>query len=462
MEKKTILIADDESSLRKLLSLILKEQGYRIIAAKDGGEAYALFKAHQIDLVLMDIRMPYMDGLEVLKKIKEKSDIPVILMTAYAGVKTAVEAIKEDAFDYIVKPFDLNKVIVLVKKGLDNYSANQSSHLARLTTKIELDGHNSEMILTNSPIMMNLCRDIAKVSQTNATVLVSGESGSGKELVAKAIHYHSPRSKGAFIKVNCGALAESLLESTLFGHEKGAFTGAEQRQQGLFERANQGTLLLDEVGEMSMALQVKLLRVLQEKEFEPLGSAKTIQTDFRLIAATNSDLPKMVSEDKFRMDLFYRLNVVHLALPPLRERFEDVTVLANYFVQKFGKENHKSSLRLTEDVLSLLNNYSWPGNVRELSNVIEHAVVMSAGLFICENDLPQYMQMSSRKSHLNNFVEESAEMDAPLKETMKSYEKEIIINTLKMHNSHRGQTAKALGISMRTLMYKIQEHNIED
>ncbi|KES10312.1 Response regulator containing CheY-like receiver domain, partial [Snodgrassella alvi SCGC AB-598-O02] len=313
-----ILIVEDELNLRKLLSLILSQQHYQVITVDNAEEAMAIIQQQDIDLILLDNRLPGMSGLEALKQIKETApDIFVILMTAYAGVDTAVEALKLGAIDYIVKPFDLNDLKALVKRTLELGKAKKQG--LNLSPKIELvSSDNKGHILTNSPNMMELCRNIAKVSQTKTTVLITGESGTGKELVAKTIHYYSTRSTGPFIKVNCGALPETLLESTLFGHEKGSFTGAYQRQIGLFERAHQGTLFLDEVAEMSTNLQVKLLRVIQEKEFEPIGGTRLIKTDFRLIAATNRSLQDMISSGEFRQDLFYRLNVMGLCLPPLR------------------------------------------------------------------------------------------------------------------------------------------------
>lgn len=463
MEKYTILVADDEDNVSKLLALVLKEKGYRIILAKNGQEALAQFKQMSMALVLMDIRMPEMDGLTALRKLKEiNKSVPIILMTAYAGVETAVDALKLGAFDYIIKPFDLEDVLSLVKKALD-YSQNQVEDMAILD-KLALYDENgqSQKILTNSPLMMALCRNIAKVSQTSATVLITGESGVGKELVAKAIHYHSPRSTGPFIKVNCGALPETLLESALFGHEKGAFTGAQQRQLGLFERANHGTLFLDEVGEMSASLQVKLLRVLQEREFEPLGSHKTIQTDFRLIAATNRNLHDMVKENRFRMDLFYRLNVMPFVIPPLRKRPEDIALLANYFVQKFCTEHQNNYLKLTPEAEQILEQYSWPGNVRELSNAIEHAVVMSTGMFIYPSDLPNHLINGHNDEVRICLLHNGDDNDRQtLKETMKTYEREVIHNALRSNQGHRELTAKALGVSKRTLLYKIQEYEID-
>lgn len=455
-----ILIVEDELNLRKLLSIILSQEHDQVITVDNAEEAMSIIQQQPIDLILMDNRLPGMSGLAALKQIKEADpDIFIILMTAYAGVDTAVEALKHGAIDYIVKPFDLNDLKALVKRTLEFGKAKKQG--INLSPKIELStSDNKGHILTNSPNMMELCRNIAKVSQTKTTVLITGESGTGKELVAKTIHYYSTRSTGPFIKVNCGALPETLLESTLFGHEKGSFTGAYQRQKGLFERAHLGTLFLDEVAEMSTNLQVKLLRVIQEKEFEPIGGNKPIKTDFRLIAATNRSLQDMISSGEFRQDLFYRLNVMGLSLPPLRDRTNDVMLLARYFANQFCHENNKELLDFSISAVEVLNQYHWPGNVRELSNAIEHAVIMSNGLFIYPQDLPEHILTHHKTPAFNPDFAETEQHGVTLKDKVKNYEKELIINELKRNHGHRENTAKSLGISKRTLLYKIQEYEI--
>ncbi|PIT11736.1 two-component system response regulator [Snodgrassella alvi] len=455
-----ILIVEDELNLRKLLSIFLTQQQYQVIAVDNAEEAIELLAQQPIDLILMDNRLPQMTGLEALKIIKEiHPEMFIILMTAYAGVDTAVEALKLGAIDYIVKPFDLNELKALIKRTLELSKAKKQG--IDLSPKIQLsNSDNQGHILTNSPNMMELCRNIAKISQTKTTVLITGESGTGKELVAKTIHYYSTRSTGPFIKVNCGALPETLLESTLFGHEKGSFTGAYQRQIGLFERAHRGTLFLDEVAEMSTNLQVKLLRVIQEREFEPLGGSRLIKTDFRLIAATNRSLQDMISTGEFREDLFYRLNVMELSLPPLRNRKNDVMLLARYFANQFCHENNKELLDFSISAVEVLNQYAWPGNVRELSNAIEHAVVMSNGLFIYPQDLPAHIVAHKKTPDFNPGFDEDEQHGATLKEKVKFYEKELIINELKINHGHRENTARSLGISKRTLLYKMQEYEI--
>ncbi|KDN11496.1 two-component system response regulator [Snodgrassella communis] len=457
-----ILIVEDELNLRKLLSIFLTQQQYQVIAVDNAEEAIELLAQQPIDLILMDNRLPQMTGLEALKIIKEiHPEMFIILMTAYAGVDTAVEALKLGAIDYIVKPFDLNELKALIKRTLELSKAKKQG--IDLSPKIQLsNSDNQGHILTNSPNMMELCRNIAKISQTKTTVLITGESGTGKELVAKTIHYYSTRSTGPFIKVNCGALPETLLESTLFGHEKGSFTGAYQRQIGLFERAHRGTLFLDEVAEMSTNLQVKLLRVIQEREFEPLGGSRLIKTDFRLIAATNRSLQDMISTGEFREDLFYRLNVMELSLPPLRNRKNDVMLLARYFANQFCHENNKELLDFSISAVEVLNQYAWPGNVRELSNAIEHAVVMSNGLFIYPQDLPAHIIAHKKTPDFNPDFSEDEQSSTTLKEKVKIYEKELIINELKLNRGHRENTARSLGISKRTLLYKMQEYEIAE
>lgn len=455
-----ILIVEDEVNLRKLLTILLLQEHYQVIAVDNGEAALKLIEQEPVDLILLDNRLPQMSGLDTLKIIKElHPDMYVILMTAYAGVDTAVEALKLGAYDYIVKPFDLNELKALIHRTLELNKAKKQG--INLLPKIELtNSDNNGRILTNSPNMMELCRNIAKVSQTKTTVLISGESGTGKELVAKTIHFYSTRSTGPFIKVNCGALPETLLESTLFGNEKGSFTGAFQRQIGLFERAHLGTLFLDEVGEMSTNLQVKLLRVIQEKEFEPIGGNKLIKTDFRLITATNRNLQDLVEAGKFRQDLFYRLNVMALDLPPLRDRQNDVMLLARYFANQFCQENNKQLLDFSIDAVEALNQYAWPGNIRELSNAIEYAVIMSKGLFIYSQDLPAHVIANKKMPNLSPNFNDYDSLGTTLKEKVKNYEKELIINELKFHNGHRENTAKSLGVSKRTLLYKMQEYEI--
>lgn len=448
-----ILIVDDEDSVRRLLSAVLSGEGYQVDTAADGREGLEKFKNWRPELVLLDIRMPEMDGLTALGEIRRcQPTAKVILMTAFAAVDTAVTALKEGAFDYIIKPFNLDEVKLL---------ASRAKEMSRMTEEIsllhrELNAlYRLDNFLTNSTRMKELCRTVAKVAQSNANVLVCGESGTGKELIANTIHYNSQRRKGPFIKVNCGALPEGLLESELFGHEKGAFTGAVGRRIGRFEQAAGGTLLLDEIGEMPLSLQVKLLRVLQEKEFQRLGSSETLKTDVRVIGATNRSLQKMVVEGSFRQDLFYRLNVVTLELLPLRERPEDVSLLANHFLQKFSGDNGRDMIGFDRATVRLLERHDWPGNVRELANVVERAVIMSTEQIVFPEDLPDGL---GRKAESNSGYKGAGRS---LKELVKAAESDFIREALLNNGGNKVQTARELGISRRSLLYKVQEYGLE-
>ncbi len=452
-----ILIADDEENVRSLLATVFGPPIYEPICAANGKEAVMLFEQQAPDLVLMDIRMPDLDGIEALQKMREHSQsVPVILMTAYAAVDSAVEALRLGAFDYVIKPFSLDELRIIVERALQMRAMKREINQLH---KALSHSYRWDQILTNNPRMMALCRDIAKIAATKASVLISGESGTGKELIAKAIHYNSDRAKGPLIKVNCAALPETLLESELFGHEKGAFTGAQQLRQGLFERADKGTLFLDEVGEMPAKLQVKLLRVLQEREFERIGGSKTISTDIRLVSATNRDLSAQVAKGEFRQDLFYRLNVIHLSPPPLRERSEDIPLLARFFLEKYREENNKDIIELDPSTLDLMRSYDWPGNIRELSNALERAVIMCTGAVIFPEDLPQEMQQP-HGDEINNTSVYSAGQS--LKDSMKGYEKSLIGSVLNTCQGNRTQTAKTLGISRRSLLYKLNEYDIAE
>lgn len=452
----TILVVDDEDSVRKLLSAVLRREGYQVITAASGEEAIVSFREDQPDLIIMDIRMPNIDGITAFKEMRQlRKQVPVILMTAYAAVETAVEAIKLGAFDYLIKPFDIEEVKLLTNRAIQ--LQKMSAKIVALNRQL-VDSYRLDKIITNSPKMKELCRDIAKIAQSNASVLITGESGTGKELIANTIHYNSKRSSGPFIKINCGALPETLLESELFGHEKGAFTGAVTRRSGRFEQADHGTLFLDEIGEISPNLQVKLLRVLQEREFERVGGNQTVKTDIRVLAATNRNLADMVKQGTFRQDLYYRLNVVCLSAPPLRERREDIELLAGFFLQKFAAENEKNIMGFDPEVLKLLENYNWPGNVRELANVVERAVIMSTGSTIFTEDLPG--QLIADSGRMEALVLEKPQ-GSTLKEMIKKVESMLIKDALQRNQGNKLRTAKILGMSRRSLLYKIQEYEIE-
>jgi two-component system response regulator AtoC len=450
-----ILVADDNEGIRQFLSAVLTEQGMAVVCAENGTDAIALFRQERPDVTLMDIRMPGLSGLKAMATIRNLDrSAAVILMTAFATVETAVQAIKDGAFDYIIKPFDIVELLLLVRRALELRRMREDiSVLQReLSESYQLD-----RILTNSPKMIELCQAITKVAKSNATVLVSGESGTGKELVATAIHYSSARRDKPFVKVNCAAVPDGLLESEFFGHEKGAFSGAVARRRGRFEQADGGTLFLDEIGDISANLQVKLLRVLQEREFERVGGAEPIQADVRVIVATNKDIEDLVRQGRFRHDLYFRLNVVALRTVPLRERPEDVRLLAGYFLQKFATENAIEITGFDDRAMDLLLRYDWPGNVRELANAVERAVVMSTGREICPEDLPEHILRVAADLEV---VTAPVGAGRPLRDMVRLYESQVIAEALVRNDGNRVKTAQELQISRRSLLYKIQEHGI--
>ncbi len=384
---ETILIIDDEKNYLLVLEDLLSEEGYEILTAETAQQGLALLQSHDLDAVVTDMRMPGMDGMTLLERAREiDPELPVIMMTAYGSVAKAVEAMKKGAFDYITKPFENEELKLTIHKAIEHYRlVKKNRHLsAQLQERYQFSN-----IIGKSALMQRIYQLIEKVAPTKATVLITGASGTGKELIARAIHYNSPRRDKPFISVNCGALPENLLESELFGHERGAFSGAVNRRKGRFERADTGTLFLDEISEMSPSLQVKLLRALQEMNFERVGGSETIEVDVRIVAASNRNLKQEVAQQRFRSDLFYRLNVVHIELPPLRERKEDIPLLVDHFLKKYSEEvGAPSPLAIQTPALSILMDYPWPGNVRELENVIERTVILAAGDIITVEDLP--------------------------------------------------------------------------
>jgi two-component system response regulator HydG len=403
------------------------------------------------DIILLDIRMTNMDGIEALSEIRKISPlVPVLIMTAYASVKTAVEALKAGAFDYMTKPLDIEEVKILIEKALEHYHLRTEN----LALKERLgDRFDFSRIIGRSGKMKTLLDTLAMVAPSDATVLIMGESGTGKEVVANAIHHNSPRAGQPFIKVSCAALPEALLESELFGHERGAFTGAVTRREGRFQLAHRGTIFLDEVGEMNPALQTKLLRVLQEKEFEPVGSARTIKVDIRVIAATNKDLTKEVREGRFREDLYYRLNVVPVTMPPLRERREDIPPLADHFLAVYREKNRKPLKGISGKALDLLVRYDWPGNIRELENCIERAVIMAKEEMITPVDFPPQIQKLSGEKETGGFA-------IPYGISLEAMERELIVKTLAETGGNRTRASEILGINRRTLQNKLKEYGI--
>jgi two-component system NtrC family response regulator len=454
---ETILIVDDEKNYPLILSAILEEEGFETFTANSGGEALEVLENTDIDLVLTDMKMPSMDGIELLEKIKAKDpDLPVIMMTAHGTVDKAVEAMQKGAYSYILKPFDNERLIIYVNKAVGMHRVVKENRQLRDAVELKYSFGN---IIGKSKVMQDVFKTIRKVAPASATVLIEGESGTGKELVAKSIHFNSLRRDKPFVAVNCSALAENLLESELFGHEKGAFTGAAAMKKGRFEMADGGSLFLDEIGELSPNLQVKLLRVLQDKIVERVGGVKPISVDIRIIAATNKRLKDEMLYGRFREDLYYRLNVVHIVLPVLKERKEDLGLLVDHFVGKY-KDERKSDVSITgidPEVKRLFYEYSWPGNVRELENVIERAMVLCQGHTIKVSDLPKEF-----KNSIDNSLDiESIPADAKLDETLAMIEKKMLERALKLTNNVQSQAAELLGIGKSGLNWKIKKFKLE-
>ncbi|MDM8554873.1 sigma-54 dependent transcriptional regulator [Desulfococcaceae bacterium HSG7] len=453
----TILIVDDEKNYPLVLSAVLEEEGYETLTANSGHEALEILKNSDVDLVLTDMKMPVMDGVELLERIKAREpDLPVIMMTAHGTVERAVEAIQKGAYNYILKPFDNERLNFYIRRALEMFRIVKDNRNLRRAIESKYKFGN---IIGKSKAMRDVFDLIVKIAPASATVLIEGESGTGKELVAKSIHYNSSRRDKPFVAVNCSALVETLLESELFGHEKGAFTGAVAKKKGRFELADSGTLFLDEIGELSPNIQVKLLRVLQEKTFERVGGFKSISVDIRVITATNKNLEDEVQAQRFREDLFYRLNVIHVALPPLWQRQEDIRLLMQHFIKKYADQRN-SNIPVThveQEVERLLFNYSWPGNVRELENVIERAVVLCAGETITLADLPAVFKQNNRRA----LAFEGIPADAKLYETLAFIEKAMIERALQMADNVQSHAARKLGIGKSGLNQKIKKYKLK-
>ncbi len=456
MIAKRILIVDDEENFRHMLSVILIKEGYEVETASNGEEALQKVAASPFDQVLCDIRMPRMDGLEFLKEMRKSgTEAITIMMSAYGTVDIAIEAMKLGAYDYISKPFKPDEIILTLRKAEEREQLRKENQLLRREIAKE---YSFENIVSKNEKMQKIFDVIRKVAQYRSTVLITGESGTGKELVARALHYNSERSQNPFIAVNCGAIPENLLESELFGHAKGAFTDAIRTKKGLFEEADGGTLFLDEIGELPGQLQVKLLRVLQDGEIRRIGEAKSIQIDVRIVAATVKDLQREVNEGHFREDLFYRLNVLPIHIPPLRERKEDIPLLIDHFIGKYNGSLNKNVAEIDHGGLEALMNYKWYGNVRELENTIERAIVLADR---------NYIQLENLPVEIQNFKEESQPEPMPdeeysIKKASKSLEINLIKKALRKTKGNHTHAAKLLEISHRALLYKIKEYEIAE
>jgi len=444
--KARVLIVDDERVHRFMLHSMFTEWGWEAEEADDGSTAVAAVEEGPFDAILMDVRMTTMDGMEALRRIHALNPaIPVVIMTAFSSVDSAVAAIKQGAHDYLTKPLDFDRLRTTLEVAMGHRRQEADS------TETGQPFGNDEHIIGKSAPMQDLWEMIVHVAPTEATVLINGESGTGKELVASALHYKSGRAQGPFIKVNCAALAESLLESELFGHEKGAFTGADRRREGRFVQAQGGTLFLDEIGETTPGMQAKLLRVLQEHELQRVGGQETITVDARILCATNRDLEEEVAAGRFREDLYYRLNVVELEVPPLRERHGDIPLLVNYFLEKFAQRNGRAVSGVTPECMDVLNRYPWPGNVRELEHSMERGVILMRGDYLDLSTLPLAIQ---RWAGMN----ESKEVEEP--STLKEAEKMLILKTLEETGGNRSEAARRLQITRKTLLNKLKSYNI--
>lgn len=451
---ETILIVDDEKNYLVVLEALLSSEGYEIVTANNGRDALHTIQDADLDLVITDVRMPGMNGMELLAECRKiKPDLPVIVMTAYGTIEMAVEAMKQNAYDYITKPFQNEQLKLTIRKALEKYRLIKENQ--RLSEALS-DRFRYGNIVGKSKPMLKIYTMIDKVAQSRASVLITGPSGTGKELIAKAIHYGSPRKNGPFISMNCGALTETLLESELFGHEKGAFTGAVSMKKGRFELADSGTLFLDEVGDMPQSLQVKLLRVLQEMAFERVGGTNTINVDVRVLSASNRNIKEDVKEGIFREDLFYRLNVIHIEVPPLRERIDDIPLLVKTFIDKYSEGKAERKVVLSPEAWKLLYQYSWPGNIRELENVIERALVLSSGDRITPQDLPEEIEAGEASLDLGKFIP----ANIPLQEALEQVEKILIRRALEYSGNVQSQAADILGISRHVMHYKMKKYGM--
>ena len=446
--KERILVVDDEQNARAGLRDILADEGYEIAEAADGEEALALLPGFAPAAVLADVRMPRTDGLTLLKRAREQgSDAVFVMMTAFASVEAAVEAMRAGAENYLVKPLDANAVLVVLEKALEKLRLQRDTQNLRERVRERYRFHN---IVGDAPELQAVYEVVKRAAPTRATVLILGESGTGKELIAQALHEESPRRDKPFVKVNCAALSETLLESELFGHEKGSFTGALGRKEGRFELADGGTLFLDEIGDISPSTQIKLLRVLQQKEFERVGGTQTLKVDVRLVAATNRDLAAEVKTGVFREDLYYRLNVVAVTLPPLRNRKGDIPALVSHFIEKYGKAYGKELRALAPGTLNALLAHDWPGNVRELENVVERAVVLAKGTELTADDLPPSLRGPRPRERVPGALIPGA--------TLYEIEREAILRTLEMVGGSTSRAAEILGISVRKIQYRLKEY----
>ena len=457
-QQPRILVVDDELSMRELLSIVLKREGYQVLLAENGRTAIGLLEREPIDLLISDINMPDMSGVDVLRAAKKiDQDVLGIMITAFASTETAVEAMRLGACDYLSKPFDVDLLKMKVREKIENRQLRQENVLLKRTLGLS---HQFSNIIGRSESMIDLFKMIETVARTNSTILLTGESGTGKGLVAQATHFHSLRRDKPMVSLNCGAMPETLLESELFGHMKGAFTGAEQNKKGLLEVAEKGTIFLDEIGEMSPVMQVKLLRVLQERRFRRVGGLEELQADIRVIAATNQDLTKAVADGRFREDLYYRINVIPITLPPLRERREDIPLLAEHFLGKYAEQMGKNVTAISHGAMERLLRHEWPGNIRELENVIERAVALEATPAILPESLPPSLRGVSAPRAGGGAREGLPDQGFDLEAHVQEIERVYIAEALKKAGGVQVRAAELLGMSFRSFRYYVKKYNL--
>jgi two-component system response regulator PilR (NtrC family) len=453
-----ILVTDDERSMRELLAIVLRREGYDVLVASDGATAIAALERGSVDLLISDIKMPDMTGIEVLRAAKSLDPaLPAIMMTAFASQETAIEALRLGACDYVIKPFNVDELKVKVREKLESRRLREENLLLKRTLGTTHQFHD---LIGRSETMLGVFRLIETIARTTSTILITGESGTGKELAARAAHFHSLRRDRPFVAVNCGALTETLLESELFGHMRGAFTGAESNKKGLIETAEHGTIFLDEIGEMSQMMQVKLLRVLQERRFRRVGGTDEIEADIRVIAATNQDLARMVSEGRFREDLFYRINVIPVRLPALRDRREDIPLLAEHFLVKYTNQMGKSITGVSKAALDFLQKYDWPGNIRELENVVERAVALEGTPTVLPESLPEHIRGAAplvRPQGGAPLPEKGFDLERHVQEIERSY----IAEALRTAGGVQVRAAELLGMSFRSFRYYAKKYNLK-
>ena len=457
--KHRILIVDDEESIREFLEIMLTKEGYSVHSASDGQEALDILQKKSFDLIVSDMQMPNMTGMELLEKVKQQSpDIIFIMITAFGTMEKAIQAMKLGAYDYLTKPFKIDEVQLNIAKALKSYDLESENRQLKKELNKE---YRFQKFVGNSPSMHKVFEVIQRVAQAPTNVLITGDSGTGKEMVAKAIHYNGPFKDRPFVTVNCGAISEHIMESEMFGHKKGSFTGAVTDKMGLFESANGGILFLDEVGELPLSIQVKLLRAIQEKIIRRVGSTEDIEVDVRLMAATNRNLEEMVRQKTFREDLYYRIHVIKIHMPSLKERKEDIGILVEHFRKKYNERLGKNVNGISKEALTILENYEYPGNVRELENIIERTIALEEGATILPESLPPFVETKSGRKLASAHDIEVTESGVDLDKIMGQIEKELILKAVHQANGVKKQAAKILNISFRSMRYRADKYNIK-